>query len=64
MIEHSSRSAPAPVAAAPIIMRVPGVAILRGSAAKMSSVMVVSMFVVSMFVVSVSVMHVVSPDAI
>jgi uncharacterized membrane protein YjjP (DUF1212 family) len=54
MIEQAPRSAPAPVAAASVIMRVPGVAVLERSAAKMSSVVVVvSMRVVSMLVVHV-----------
>jgi hypothetical protein len=70
MIEQAPRSAPAPVAATPVIVRVSGIAILGGSAAEMSSVVlvvsmvVVSVGVVSVGVVSMSVMHIVSFDAV
>jgi hypothetical protein len=59
MIEQTPRlaSTPAPVAAAAVIMGVPDVAVVMGSAAKVPAVVVVvSVFV--MFVVSVSVSHV------
>jgi hypothetical protein len=56
VIEQPPRSAPAPVAAIPFLVRVPDIAVLVSPAAKMSAVMfVVSMFV--MVVVSMSMSH-------
>jgi hypothetical protein len=63
VIEQAPRlaSTPAPVAAAPVIMRVPGIAAVVGSVAEVPAVVVViSVFVVSMVVLSMSVSHVVS----
>ena len=59
MIEQAPRlaSTPAPMAAAAVLMRVPGIAVVMGSAAEMPAVVVV-VSVFMMFVVSVSVSHV------
>jgi hypothetical protein len=68
VIEQAPRSASAPVAAVPVIMRVSGIAIPRRPMAEMMSAVavVVSMVVVALMsvilksVVSMSVMHVIS----
>ena len=68
MIEQAPRSASAPVAAVPVIMRVSGIAIVMGAVAEMPSVVMASMVVISAVVVwevvSMSVVHVVSFDAV
>jgi hypothetical protein len=58
VIEQTPRlaSTPTPVAAAPVVMRVPGIAVVMGSVAEVPAVVVM----ISVFVVSMSVSHVVS----
>jgi hypothetical protein len=51
MIEHAARPASAPVAAAPVIMRVPGIVVVMGPMAKMPSVAVAAVFVIPVVVV-------------
>jgi hypothetical protein len=68
VIEQASRlasaAAIAPMPAAPFFMRVPGIAVVAGSAAEMSAVMVVVPVFVMVVVSMMSVSHVASFDAV